>query len=422
MPGLAKYLPEFGWQPIILTTPLGEKPDSRFGPPNDFKNDIRTIETGNSSAPDGHDENILIKINNRFDLASQKSLSFLKFFYNLFYIHFYQAIVNYPDSEKGWKLFALKAGSELLQKEDIDAIISSSSPVTSHLIAKELKNRYRIPWIADLRDLWSQNHDYSYGPLRKMIDRRLELNTLLSADALVTVSPLWAEELRTLHKREAVYTITNGFDPDKVMKGQMGLTSKFTITYTGQVIYAGKQDPSKLFATLQELITDGTINPKDVEVRFYNPENELLARGIEEYELSAVAKQYGIVPREISFEKQRESQLLLLLNWEDQRERGWYPLKIFEYLAAQRPILSIGGSGDDVVKRLLDETKAGMYAPSVDIIKSILKEVYLEYKHKGKVSYDGNMEKIDKYSYREMARKFAEILDSLTQKDQGVDK
>ena len=415
IPGLAKYLSEFGWQPIILTTPLGENTDSRFGPPADFKDNIRTIETGNFIASGELDKNILIKMNDRFNLTSKRSLSFLILFYKLFYTYFYSAIVNYPDSEKGWKPFALQAGSELLQKEDIDAIISSSSPVTSHLIAKELKNRYKIPWIADLRDLWSQNHNYSYGPLRRMMDRRLELNTLLPADALVTVSPLWAEELRTLHKREAAYTITNGFDPDKMVKGQMDLTSKFTITYTSQVIYAGKQDPSKLFAALQELITDGTINPKDAEVRFYNPENKLLAKGIKEYGLSAVAKQYGIVPREISFEKQRESQLLLLLNWEDQRERGWYPLKIFEYLAAQRPILATGGSGDDVVKKLLDETNAGMYAKEVKDIKSILKELYLEYKQKGKISYSGNTERIDKYSYREMAKKFAEALDNLIQ-------
>jgi hypothetical protein len=118
IPGLAKYLPEFGWQPIVLTTPLGENPDSRFGPPDDFKDNIRTIETGNFSAPCEQDKNILLKINNRFNLTSKKSLSFLKFFYKLFYIYFYSAIVNYPDSEKGWKPFALKASSELLQNEE----------------------------------------------------------------------------------------------------------------------------------------------------------------------------------------------------------------------------------------------------------------------------------------------------------------
>lgn len=95
---------------------------------------------------------------------------------------------------------------------------------------------------------------------------------------------------------------------------------------------------------------------------------------------------------------------------------------IFEYMAVQRPILVTGGSGDDMAKELLDEINAGAYAPTVEDIKSILRELYSEYKLRGKLSYNGDLEKINKYSYREMARKFAEILDGLIQKDQGVDK
>ena len=187
-----------------------------------------------------------------------------------------------------------------MQNEDIDAMISSSSPVTSHIIANELKNKHKIPWIADLRDLWTQNHSYLYGTIRKFFEEKLELKTLQSADTLATVSPVWAEELRTLHGGKKTHTITNGFDPDKKSTGEIDLTSKFTITYTGQ-IYTGRQDSSKLLAALHELIPDGTMNPDGVEVRFYGPDNELLAKEIEEQELSNIVKQYGMVPRAISF-------------------------------------------------------------------------------------------------------------------------
>jgi len=418
IPGLAKYLPEFGWQPIILTIPLGENPSSRFcGPPDDFKNTNRVIE---ADCPPvlafwrrvfnlNQSEDIGFQVKKRLNITSEKPFyPFLSWLYKKL-----KTIINYPDAEKKWKTFAIKAGDELLKKEDIDAIISSSSPVTSHLIAKELKNTHKIPWVADLRDLWTQNHNYPYGNIRKFFERRLELKTLQPADALVTVSQPLVEELQMLHKEKATYAITNGFDPDKMSPGQVDLTSKFTITYTGQ-IYTGRQDPSKLLAALHALISDSTINPDDVEVRFYGPEDELLAKEIEGYGLVDIVKQYGIVPREISFEKQRESQVLLLLNWEDEGGKGVYTLKVFEYLAAQRPILAIGGSGDDVVKELLDETRAGMYAPSVEDIKSILKELYIEYKLKGKITYNGDVEKINKYSYQEMARKFAEVLDSIS--------
>ena len=85
-------------------------------------------------------------------------------------------------------------------------------------------------------------------------------------------------------------------------------------------------------------------------------------------------------------------------------------------MAAQRPILATGGFGNDVIEKLLDETKAGVYAKEVEDIKSILKELYLKYKCNGKITYHGDIEKINKYSYREMARKFAEILDRITGK------
>lgn len=406
IPGLVKYLPEFGWQPVILTAPVSVKPDSL----------IRVIETGYRDDLGfwkrwfrlDPREDPRRQIRRRLGVTSKKS--FLDSLLTLA-----GTIVNYPDSEKGWTPFAVETGDEVLQQEDIDAIISSSSPVTSHIIAKELKTKYKLPWIADFRDLWTQNHTYGYGPLRKLIDKRLELKTLLNADALVTVSQPWAERLSVLHKRKMTYTITNGFDPDKMSNGQIDLTSKFTITYTG-TIYVGKQDPSKLFAALKDLISDGTMNPKEIEVRFYGPKEGWLASEIEEYGLSGIVELHGRVPQQIAIKKQRESQLLLLLNWEDQQEHGVYPGKVFEYLAAQRHILATGGSGDDVIRELLDETKAGRYGSTVEDIKNILSELYSEYKHTGKISYHGDIEKINKYSYREMAKKFAEVLDSITRK------
>ena len=403
IPGLAKYLYEFGWQPIILTAPVSEKPDLL----------CRVIETGSHDSLGflkrlfrlDPSEDLRREVKTRLGVTSKKSV--VDFFLTLS-----GAIINYPDSEKGWKPFAVKAGSEILQNEDIDAIISSSSPVTSHLIAKELKIKHKIPWVADFRDLWTQNHNYGYGPLRKRVDRRLELKTLLLADALITVSQPWAEKLRALHRKETVYTITNGFDPTEMNTPPAKLTTKFTITYTG-IIWQRKHDPSNFFVALHDLIADGTMDTNDMKVRFYGPRESWLESEIEQYGLSSIVKQPGVVPRQTALEKQRESQVLLVLSWNNPREKGVHSGKVFEYLAAKRPILAIGGS-DDVLKDLLDETKAGMHAPTVEAIKNVLKELYQEYNLKGKIAYKGRELKINKYSYREMARKFAEILDNIT--------
>jgi hypothetical protein len=402
IPGLAKYLPQFGWQPIILTTPLGENPDSHFGPPNDFRKSNRVIETFGYSSSYG-ERRLTSKRYSRIR-------PFLKFLYK-----YYREVAHYPDSEKKWKTFALKAAEELLQHEKVDAMISCSSPVTVHMIAKELKNIHSIPWIADFRDLWTQNHNYQYSRFRKTLERTLETKTLASADALVTVSPLWTEKLKTLHKGIKAYTITNGFDPEKINDNPTKLTPNFTITYTGQ-IYKENQDPSKILIALKRLISQGEMAPSDVAVRFYGPKDEGLGGRIEEFGLSAVVKQYGTVSRETSFEKQRESQILLLFDWEDPTEKGVIPGKIFEYFAALRPILVTGGSRGDVVEMLINETNSGVHCPSIEEIENTLRKSYSEYKSNSRIEYRGIKAKIGKYSYLEMARRFTEILDNLTKK------
>ncbi|MGA2767888.1 MAG: glycosyltransferase [Candidatus Bathyarchaeia archaeon] len=399
IPGLVKYLPEFGWQPIILTTSLGERPDERFGPPNDFRKNYRVIETP------GPTKDVGTRVKKRMRSKKYRVVRpLLKFLYRR-----YSEIVHYPDEEKGWKPLAVEAANELLQKEEVDAIISSSSPATCHLIAEEIKNKYKIPWVADFRDLWTQNHNYPYSILRKIFEKRLEVETLSTSDALVTTSQPLAEELSILHKKK-VYAITNGFDPDEVSNGMSDLTSKFTTTYTGQIYK--KQDPSKLLSALKDLISDGTINPNEVEVRFYGPENESLVEETKKYGLGAIVKQHGVITRHDSFERQRESQLLFQINWEDPEKKGLYSGKIFEYLAAQRPILATGDN--DTVKKLIEETRSGIYCPNTEDIKKALSESYLEYKSTGAVTYHGSIDKINKYSYREMARGFADILDTIS--------
>ena len=381
IPGLLKNLPEFGWQPVLLTSSLP--------PDNDIPPDISVIETG--TRKESH-----------FAPASGRSISD-------WILARGGEIINYPDSYKGWKKSAISAGDELLKTEKIDVILSSSSPVTGHLIARELKRKHHIPWIADLRDLWSQNHNYYYSSLRRMFDKRLELKTLAQADTLVTVSQLWADRLATLHKGKVISAITNSFDAVKMKEISPGMKPGFTITYTGN-IYGGKQNPGKLFAALRSLISADEIDPADVEARFYGPKLDWLEKEITEYTLSGIVKQYGIVSPQAAIEKQKESQLLLLLDWDDPDEKGVCPLKFFEYLGAERPVLAIGGVEGNAVDLLLDKTKAGMHAITEDNIKESLTQLYLEYKLKGQVAYYGLGEEINQYTHQRMTGEFADIL------------
>ncbi|TRZ96054.1 hypothetical protein D4R78_01965 [bacterium] len=404
IPGLAKYLTEFGWEPILITAPyperyefVGRVIETLHREPLSFWKRLFGFKT---------DDNIREVLEDKIGIDSDNA--FASFLFTKC-----GEIFNYPDHDKCWRNFAINAAEELLRSENIDVILSSSSPVTSHIVAREVKLRHKIPWVADLRDLWTQNHNYHYGNLRKMIDRRLELKILSTADVLVTTSKPWALELGSFHHKERfTYAITNGFDPNEISNDKVTLTSKFSITYTGS-IYRGKQDLTGFFSALRDLIFEESIDNKEIEVRFYGHEEKWLAEEIKEYGLADIVKQYGKVSQRASLDKQKESQLLLLLDWNDQKTNGCYPLKIFEYLVAQRPIFVSGLMRNTVVRQLVESTQSGFYASRTEEIKPILRKLYMEYKENGRINYHGETAKINRYSYREMAKKFAGILESL---------
>jgi len=404
--GLARYLPEFGWEAIILTAALPGRPNPQF----------EVVETQHRDSlgwakrlfkldPEQTLMAQIAQLKRKLRIRSERSpLDIL--------LAAIGEITAYPDPQKGWRAYAVEAGKDILQRHSIDAIISTSPPVTSHIIAKELKGEFKIPWVADFRDLWTQNYYYPYSPLRKRVERKLELNTLSVADVLVAASQPAAGDLHSLHKQKPVHSIPNGFDPAEVNTTPGNLTDKFTITYTGN-LYPGKQSPEPLFTALRDLISQGSINASDIEVRFYGARAGWIDKQAECYGLTAIVRQFGMVPREIALNKQRESQLLLLLKWNDSKQRGVYSAKVFEYLAARRPVLAVGGF-PDVVDQLLDETKAGVSGQTGEEIKALLLRLYQEYKLTGAVSYSGDEAEIDNYSGREMAKKFASILAIIT--------
>jgi len=398
--GLAKFLPEFGWEPVILTVKVPGKSEPRFNVVETFYQDKQKKLKENL----GFKADEAVKDQLGLPVYKNKKLLIDYVFYT------WQEIFCYPDLEKSWYKFAVDAGETLLENDSFDAMISSSSPVTSHLIAKTLKNKYGLPWVADFRDLWTQNHYYSHTKMRTLIERKLEIKTLAMADALVTISPYLAEKLKKLHNKR-IYSITNGFSEEETDKYEDKLTDKFTITYTG-ILYLAKRDPIKLFQAVNELISNKIVDANDIEIRFYGPKESWLEEEIKSINIKKIAKLYGLVDRMTALKKQRESQLLLLLLWDHPEEKNVATGKLFDYLGSKRPILAIGGS-KGFVKEILDETNAGIFAISIDEIKNFLVNSYQEWKRNGIVSYSGKMSNINRYSHREMTKKFSEVLERI---------
>ena len=405
--GLVKYLPEFGWNPVVLTVKTSKIPDSQ----------IIFYETPYEDTVDLWRKKIGIPVNKSFKEyynfpTNTKKTTFIDLILDLWF-----EIFTYPHSTISWSISAIEKGDEIIKERHFNAIISSISPITSHIIATELVKRNKIPWIADFRDLWTQNHNYKYSLIRKFFEKRLELNTLSPANALTTVSYPLSEKLKELHKNKKVYTITNGYDPEQINPG-IPLTKKFTITFTG-FIYKERQDPEPLFKTLKALIDENMIDPTLIEMNFFGYYEDWLLSDIKKYQLEKIIKIHGQISREDSIQKQRESQVLLLLTWNDPNEKGVYTGKIFDYLAARRPILALG-LGGSVVNDLLDETRAGVNVSSNSQIKDQILTLYKEYKENGFVKYYGVVSKIERYSHREMAKKFSEVLEEICESRENL--
>ncbi|MDD5127886.1 MAG: glycosyltransferase [Dehalococcoidales bacterium] len=405
VPGLSRYLGEFGWEPIVLTMPLPSKPELSYRVVEAPFTDMLTWVTRKMvTRPDEGAEKQLAQ---KVGLGSPNPAA-------QFILRYLRDIVTYPDLNKGWQRAAIKRGKELISNEKIDALISASPPVLANIIAHNLKDKYHLPWLADLPHLWSQNNSYPYSELRRRFDWRLEKRTFAAVDVMTTTAEPLAAKLRSLHPAKPVYAVTHGFDPDTLNLPPARLTDNFTITYTGSFAPV-KREPAMLFAALQKLFTDGAMAREQVEVRCYGLPEAWVEEEAAKYNLTGVIRQCGRVSMADAQARQRDSQVLFNPKWHNPQEPGIHSMKIFEYLAARRPILATGPYSD-VVDELLAETGAGVCARTVEETAQALEAMYREYLAKGEVTWRGDDAKIGRYSHRAMAGKFAEILNQLTAK------
>lgn len=400
--GLAKHLKKFGWEPIVLT--------ATFETNETFPYEVH--QTNHFNQLDVWKKRFGFQINqavnaqlNKPTLKNKKTL----------FDHLISILIDfiaYPDYiKKGWYPTAMIKAEEILSSIHVDAIISSFSPATCNLIAKELSQKYDIPWIADYRDLWTNSHYYPFSPLRRLVDTRLEKKTLSYASAITIVSQDLAEKLQELHHHLPIYVVENGFDPDQKENNHSTLTEQFSIVYTGS-LYQGKRDPENLFKALKELIKNREINPKSISVDFYGYGEDWLHKDINRFNLRKIVKVHGTISRLESIKNQKSAQMLLLLTMNNPLDKGVYTGKLFDYLAAKRPILSIGYKYC-AIKDLLEQTKAGIHVSEVAEIKKEIKNAYSNYLSNGCVPYNGIDREIKKYSHEEMAKKFVNVLNGV---------
>jgi glycosyltransferase involved in cell wall biosynthesis len=390
----AKYLPESGWEPVIITV----DPDYAAYPVTDSslaKEIPASLRVFKTKATDyfsvyKKDKSKIPTAGFANSVNNTLKGKIMRFIRGNFFI---------PDPRKGWNKYAFKKACELIETEGIQHVITTSPPHSTQLIGLKLKSRYpSITWTADLRDPWTDIYYYNlFYPtyLSKAIDLSLEKKVLRTADRIITVGKSLMESFisKEASVRDKTSVIPNGYDEDDFKNLKYSTPVKFTISYTGTL-----SDTYPVNGFLDAL-TRFKSNGNDFFVRFVgtvstDQQKLILSKaGNENVEFIS----YTDHTSAISYMAQ--SSLLLLIIPEHKSNKSIITGKIFEYLATGKPVLCLGPADGDAAA-IIDSVNAGLTVGYSDVA-SILN--YLKKASSGLAS--GSNEGKLKYSRKELTKK-----------------
>lgn len=305
-----------------------------------------------------------------------------------------------PDPRCFWIGKSVRYLKKYIQEHPVDAIVTTGPPQSMHLIGRALKRKTGIKWIADFRDPWTDIFYYKHLGLSKCADRKhhaLEQSVLDEADAIIAVTPLVQADFQAKTKTP-VYLITNGFDPDDFPKSSnIRDDSKFRLVHTG--LFAADGNPLNLWDVLAQMCGENEEFAQKLEIRLAGKTDSAIINAIEERGLGDKLINLGYLPHSEIVKEQTNADILMLPLRQEPEYLKVLPGKIFEYLAARRPVLGIGQS-DGIAAQVLSDAGAGRMYDWEE--KEALKEFILA-KHM-------SSDKIDKYSRSTLTESLVEIL------------
>jgi glycosyltransferase involved in cell wall biosynthesis len=365
-----RYLPEFGWDPVVLTATAGNPYGLGVGNqngevthvaewPHPLKSYTRWKEHRMSVQGRGNEFAAQWSVPQEVAMASPPSLwdlGGLK--------RWLLAFQWLPDQEIGWLIPAIWRGVGLVRQRQIRHMITTGPPSTCHLIGLALKEITRIRWIADFRDPWSLNHKYPFyrNAVTDRVEAALIRKVLRRADLVISNTPQRTAGIRTENpdiSPEKFITLTNGFDPSDFagLVRHNRVSSPVVFVHPG-TFYLGRS-PEPFLRALKRLIVDGRFRPNDVRVLFFGhtavAAGQPIADMARRLGLEATVEVQSYVPRPEALQRIVNAHVVLVFS-EHIPDR--IPFKFYEALAAGTTILNIGSKG--ATSELLAKTGRGI--------------------------------------------------------------
>jgi glycosyltransferase involved in cell wall biosynthesis len=411
---MTKYLPEFGWSPLILAPEHADHPVIDESLQKDIHPQL-TVLRQKVWEPyffykllTGRKTNVPMYSGFIDESATPGLLHRLSLWVrgNLFI----------PDARKFWIRPSVSFLKRYLREHPVDAIVSTGPPHSTHMIAMAIAKQFELPWTADFRDPWTAIDYYDKLQLSAWAHarhRRLERQVLQSATDVVTVSDSWATDLGAIGQRQ-VTVITNGYDPSDFEQEILPDTDYFRLAHIGA--FNSDRNIGALWLALAELGNSGHPLIKQLRVDLIGPVDRSIRQAIDRHKLAGLVNFRDFIPHAEAVKSMRRSHLLLLPVNNTPNAAGLIPGKFFEYLAARRPILVFGPSDGDCARICL-ETGAGRVVDFDDVagIKQALQHYFERYENATAPVSHAN---IEPFSRRELARDYASLLSGQVHKDQ----
>ncbi|MBR4585332.1 MAG: glycosyltransferase [Bacteroidales bacterium] len=350
----SKYLPQFGWQPVIYTPENPEQLARDESLLADIPACAEVIKTHITEpyavyrrltgGKPGEEVNPV----NAQKKSWKKRLSL-----------WIRGNCFIPDPRIGWVRPSVRYLKEYLREHPVDAVVTTGPPQSMHLIGRGLKRALGVRWIADFRDPWTEMFYYKHLGLTAASDRRqhrLEQSVLDEADAVISVTPLVQKDFQA-KTRTPVVLITNGFDEDDFPElSAPDREIKFRLVHTG--LFAADGNPLNLWDALARRCAADPAFRARLEIRLAGKVDAAVTDAIRARGLGDNLVELGYLPHDETVREQRAADILLLPLRQEPEYAKVLPGKIFEYLAARRPVLGIGQE-DGAAAAVLRDAGAG---------------------------------------------------------------
>ena len=402
----AKYLKKLNCNPIVLTV------DPKYASYNlidpSLISEIKDIETHKTFSLEVLNLYSLIKSGTRTKSIPQSYIPNNSVFDKI--SSFIRLNFFIPDSRIGWNIFAFKKAKKIISNNKIDFVITTGPPHSSHLIGQKIYKKYKLKWIVDLRDPWSELF-YLKSRLRssfsKKINNKLESKVLENADAIITtVGDRYHKILRSkISNPNKIHKIYNGYDKLNYDKIQESKPNKFNIVFTGVLT---QNHNYEIFHEVLKIL-----KPKGEDLNLvFTVAGRIDSDIIKVFSNDVELINKGYVDHDNAINIIKSSHLLVNFNYKETEETDMISGKLIEYLASGSPIINFSNSAkesENVLKISLKSFNANINSINkvVDFIKSEYND-WLEGRYKKQTLPD-----IDSLSRENLTKKLIDIIEGI---------